>query len=123
VRFVLTATCALLFASALIAQTPRPAPPPTPAGDWTGTVTSDMGEMAVTATFTIKDGVVTGTLRSGHGDMPVAKGAFTDGQWVLPFTTADGGAGTLKGTIKEDVFSGAWDFRPTALGTFSLKRS
>lgn len=101
----------------------RPAAPAPLDGTWTGKVTAEMGEMAVTAELGTKSGIVSGVLKTAHGEFKIADGKVVDGKWVLPFTTGDGGGGKLTGVPKGDTFTGEWDFRPQAFGTFELTRA
>ena len=91
-------------------------------GKWMGKVTATAGEMPISASFTTKGGVVSGSIQTFHGAFVITEGRLTDGKWVLPFTTDEGGKGTMTGTLKDDQFSGEWDFRPMAVGTFALTR-
>ena len=95
---------------------------PTLDGTWDGAVTANSGEMKIEATLTAKAGVVTGSIKTFHGNMTIKEGKLVDGKWVLPFTTEDGLSGKLTGTLKGNEFTGAWDFSPQAVGTFALKR-
>lgn len=116
----------LTLATVVLAATigyAQAAPPGPLDGTWTGKVTADMGEMAITGTFVTKNGIVSGVLSNPHGEFKIADGKLVEGKWVLPFSTGDGMKGKLTGVPKGDTFSGEWDFRPQAFGTFELTRS
>jgi hypothetical protein len=93
------------------------------AGKWRGAVKADVGEMPIEVVITVEKGKASGTIRTFHGELTIREGVFADGKWVLPFGSPDGSArGKMSGVLKGDGFSGEWDFRPQAIGTFSLTR-
>jgi hypothetical protein len=104
------------------AQQAPPNDTPSIAGSWIGKVTADVGEMEISVSLTVKDGVASGSIETFHGGMTIAKGAFKDGKWTLPFSTPDGGTGKMIAVLKGDTLSGDWDFSPNAVGTFALNR-
>ena len=121
-RFALApiAFLAIVIAQTLtLAQTPKPAAVD---GTWKGGITTDIGQMQISVTLSTKAGVVTGEIANPHGVFKIVAGKVVDGEWVLPFETADGGKGQMKGKLSGETFTGDWDFHPIAVGTFSLKR-
>jgi hypothetical protein len=102
-----------------IAQEKRPA---SLAGKWRGTVVADIGEMAIAVTVQVAKEIASGSIETGHGTFTITKGTFADGKWTLPFESPDGMKGRLIGTVTDKDFTGDWDFRPMALGKFTLTR-
>lgn len=92
-------------------------------GRWTGKVVADAGEMPITVSLTVKNGAASGTIETFHGAMTITDGRLVEGRWVLPFAAADGTKGRMSGVVKGDAFTGEWDYRPQAVGTFSLTRA
>ena len=92
------------------------------AGKWKGAVKADVGEMPIEVVITVDKGKASGTIKTFHGDLTIRDGALTGGKWILPFQSSDGPQGKMTGVLKGDSFSGEWDFRPQAVGTFSLAR-
>jgi len=119
---ILLATLALPVAgaTALALQQPTPAPPLT--GTWRGTVTADIGQMTIALTVKADGTTASGEIENAHGKWAIKQGKLADGVWTLPFQSEDGAKGEMKGTIKGDTFSGAWNFSPVAVGTFELTR-
>ncbi|HEX5217276.1 MAG TPA: hypothetical protein VFV98_17570 [Vicinamibacterales bacterium] len=92
-------------------------------GKWSGAVKADIGEMPIEVTLKVENEAVKGDIKTFHGSFHIDKGELQkDGRWKLSFTTDDGGAGSLIGAVKDDSFAGDWDFRPNAVGTFTLTR-
>ena len=92
-------------------------------GRWSGAVKAEMGEMPIDVTLKTEGETLKGEIKTFHGNFRIEKGELQkDGRWKLSFTTDDGGAGSLIGAVKGDAFSGDWDFRPNAVGTFALTR-
>jgi hypothetical protein len=117
--FVAIALCAPAVVAAGGRQTQK-APPIV--GTWRGTVTADIGEMRIEVTLTEKDGKISGVIANPHGDFVIAQATLVDSTWELPFAADDGSQGVMKGKVAGDDFTGEWDFRPRAVGTFTLKR-
>lgn len=118
--------CALVCAliTGLTVALPAQEKPAPPVGRWAGTVTADMGQMQIEVVVAAAAGKVTGEITTGHGVFKIDAGELQkDGRWKLSFTVQEGGpTGAMIGVVKDETFSGDWDFRPTALGTFSLTR-
>jgi hypothetical protein len=112
--------CAPVLAASPSTQTTKP---PAVVGIWTGAVSADVGEMTITVTVRADDAKLTGEITSPHGVFTFTSIAEADGRWTLAFKTSDGATGQMKGVVKGDTFSGEWDFRPRAFGTFALDRS
>ena len=109
----------LMSMPAASAQTPASAL----AGRWTGAVKAEMGEMPIEVSLKVDGEAITGEIKTFHGVFKINKGEQQkDGRWKLSFVTDDGAAGSLTGAVKGDAFSGDWDFRPNAVGTFALTR-
>ena len=117
-RLVIALSVSTVLSAGVVAQD-RAAPL---AGKWRGEVTTDIGTMAIGLTVTVTTGVATGQVESAHGAFKISAGKFADGKWTLPFETDEGGSGKMIGVVKGDTFSGEWDFRPMAVGTFALSR-
>jgi len=115
--FVIVALWALSVAPTVLQQKE-----PDLAGKWKGAVKADVGEMPIEVAITVEKGRASGTIKTFHGDLTIREGAFADGKWILPFGSPDGPRGKMTGVLKGDGFSGEWDFRPQAVGTFSLTR-
>jgi hypothetical protein len=98
------------------------APAASLAGAWKGMVTADAGQMVIEVTVTVDDGKASGTIKTGHGDFTIVDGRRADDVWTLPFDAGEGVKGSMKGVVKGDTFTGDWDFRPMAVGTFELER-
>jgi len=92
------------------------------AGTWKGMVTADIGQMNIEVTVKVDSGKASGTVTTGHGEFAIVDGRQTDGVWTLPFDAGEGVKGSMKGVVKGDAFTGDWDFRPMAIGTFALER-
>jgi hypothetical protein len=113
--------CALMLglAVALPAQD-KPAPP---VGKWAGSVAADVGEMQIQVSVVMTDGKVSGEITTFHGAFTIDAGELQkDGRWKLSFTSPEGPTGSMTGLVKGDTFSGDWDFRPNAVGSFTLTR-
>ena len=94
------------------------------AGQWTGSVKADVGEMAIEAVFKVEGEKFTGEIKTFHGAFKIGKiEREKDGRWKLSFTTEDGETGSITGALNADTFAGDWDFRPKAIGKFSLTRA
>ena len=93
------------------------------AGRWIGAVKADIGEMPIEAVFKIEGEKFTGEIKTFHGAFKIGKAEREkDGRWKLSFTTEDGAAGSMTGTLNADTFAGDWDFRPNAIGKFTLTK-
>jgi hypothetical protein len=91
------------------------------AGNWVGEVDSDRGQMEIALSLTLMNGTLTGTLRTGHGDWPIAGVAEKDGLFTIDLKTPEG-PGRMIGRVKGTMFSGEWH-APKATGTFELTRA
>jgi hypothetical protein len=94
------------------------------AGQWTGSVKADVGEMPIEAVFRLEGEKFSGEIKTFHGAFKVGKiEREKDGRWKLSFTTEDGETGSLTGALNAGTFAGDWDFRPNAIGKFSLTKA
>lgn len=117
--FVVSAVVVSLAALAAAQEKPDPL-----TGRWLGKVTANVGEMPIEVEVTVADGKVTGAVKNFHGAFKITQGERQkDGRWKLTFAADDGGTGTLLGAVDADAFTGEWDFRPNAVGTFALTRA
>ena len=96
--------------------------PPSLTGTWKGKVTADIGEMPIVLTVTATGSKAAGELQTGHGILKIKQGTLEKGVWTLTFAMDDGPGGVMKGKVVQDTFSGDWDFKPMAVGTFSMTR-
>jgi hypothetical protein len=111
--FALTLLAGLLTVAPLAAD-------PELAGSWIGAIDTSKGQMDIGLELTVKDGKLTGMLKTGHGDWQVTNVTQKEGLWTVTFKAPDG-TGTLSGRIKDNRFKGDWKF-PMADGTFDLSR-
>ena len=95
---------------------------PAVVGTWAGGVDTDAGAMNMTVTIKNTEGKLAGEISTPHGAFVFTSIVEADGQWTLKFKTSDGATGQMKGAVKGDSFTGAWDFAPRATGTFDLHR-
>ncbi len=59
------------------------------AGNWTGSVKANVGEMPIEATFKVDGDKITGEIRTFHGGFKIEKSAREkDGRWKLSFRHA-----------------------------------
>lgn len=115
---------ALVIAAALALPGMAQDTPTTLAGNWTGSVKADIGEMPISVVIKVDGEKVTGEIKNFHGAFRIEKGERQkDGRWKLTFATEDGATGSLLGVVKGEAFAGEWDFRPNAVGTFALTRA
>ena len=129
-RSVATATAVLAVAIVLgatgLAASPlaQDAPKvPTVVGEWTGGVSTDAGQMQMTVSIKADGRKLSGEISSPHGIFTFTSITQDGERWTLAFKTSDGATGQMKGVVKGDAFTGDWDFKPRATGTFDLKRA
>jgi hypothetical protein len=93
-------------------------------GQWGGQVfTENLGDMPITLTLQADDkGVVGGEVGTLHGKWKVVSVAAKGSAWTVRFQSDDGMNGEMVGQAKGNAFSGKWDFKPRAEGTFQLER-
>lgn len=91
-------------------------------GRWSGSVSTDAGQMAIEVTLRVNDGQASGSIATGHGELVIKGGSFADGRWTLPFA-GHGMQGRMVAAVKGDTLSGDWVNPGIAEGTFSLTRA
>lgn len=77
-------------------------------GHYAGTAKNRAEEIIqVTFDLTEKEGVMSGMIRSDHGDFTITGGSHKGGDVTLEFD-ANGGTGTISLKLAEDKLSGTW---------------
>jgi hypothetical protein len=77
-------------------------------GKYEGTAKNAAGEViTVTLDLTEKDGTMSGTISSSHGDFPITSGSHQEKKVTLQFD-AQGTSGTISLEATEDKLTGTW---------------
>ncbi len=99
----------LLLVSGSVAQAQQPKPPkPDLTGRYEGTAKNKAEDViTVTLDLTEKEGALSGTIHSSHGDFTIIGGTHKDDVVTLDFD-AGGSSGTLSLRLTEDKLVGTW---------------
>ena len=117
---------ALVFAAmalpgAAAAQSTRPLTIESFAGTWEGSAQTPDGEVALRATFAVKDGKLGGGIESSLGAIPVVASALANGTLMITIDF-QGSAGTLNCKLQGERIDGVWEVGGNS-GPFTLARS
>ena len=91
-------------------------------GKWVGSIDTDRGQMQIGLELKDDKGKLSGAVKTAHGDWSVTSVTDDKGTLTVTFTSGDT-EGKMIGTIKDGHFTGTWDNRPMAKGTFDLAKS
>ena len=91
-------------------------------GKWVGGIDTDRGQMQIGLEVKDEKGTLSGVVKTAHGDWTVKSIQDDKGTLTVTFTSGDND-GRMIGTIKDGRFTGTWDNRPMAKGTFDLTKS
>jgi hypothetical protein len=108
--------------AAFQANTVKQSDPAQLAGRWRGSVKTNIGEMPIGLELRLEQKKLVGTVPTAHGSFVVTDVKAGDGKWTVTFKADDDSIGTMTGAVKDDTFSGEWDFKPRAVGTFQLTK-
>jgi len=90
-------------------------------GQWFGSIETDRGTMQIGLDLHDAEGKLVGVVNTPHGDWPITSVSEDKGAFTVVFSNGDGN-GKMEGRIRENKFTGKWDNRPYAAGTFELTK-